>query len=260
MAAACARQQDLSPRAEPRASSPPRRCRDRSGVCLTIAAGFDDTGPTSIDTDLMIDLGAARAASPPPEPADEGSPREVSRYKETTPPTLLRRKIAAGIGPGDGVGRTVYPVSGGASETVEDTLRLIIWRPCSGAVDLGVASADLEWLQQRLAESDLPTVICTPASGTAASGASLARLAAAVASHGHVVAWLSGHAAPTACSLRAGIAIILFDLSAGSGILGRLEIGERLSLDLTKANAASIDMPLCPPTDRWNAALPPGLA
>ena len=64
--------------------------------------------------------------------------------------------------------------------------------------------------------------------------------------------------------MRAGIAVILFNTSArthtqngseSGGVLGVLEIGERLSLDLADGGDAMIDMPLCPPSDWWGAAL-----
>lgn len=231
-------------------------------VCLTIVAGLDERCICPDDTDLLIDLGSAEHAH------DLTAP--VNHPTDRSPSPFIHPKANRVIRPSSGMGRSVFPVSGGDSESAEDTLRVIAWCPSIDADSASLkdpASPDLEWLLRTLAESDLPTVICTPAWERTPCSSTIAALASSVATHGHIVGWLSCHAAPTTCSLRAGIAIILFDITAdrgkesaaAGGRLGMLEIGERLSLCLSDVNAASIDMPLCPPSDRWQAALSPGL-
>ena len=241
--------------------APVERVEDRNPVSvrLTIAAGLDERSAYPDGTDLLIDLGSAEHAHDPGQ-----------QKSETGSLPFIHPKANSVIRPSDGIGRSVFPVSGGERETAEDTLRVIGWRPSidPDAYSSSVpASPDLEWLLRTLAGSDLPTVICTPTWDQTSCSATIAALASSIANHGHVVAWLSSHAGPTTCSLRAGIAIILFDVFAGrekggpaaGSILGMLEIGERLSLGLSHVNAASIDMPLCPPSDRWQAALSPCL-
>jgi hypothetical protein len=219
---------------------------------------MDQRGVRPLETDLLIDLGyATTAGDGEPSPGNVLSP-------------FIHPKANSVLRPSDGIGRSVFPVSGGESEADEDTLRVIAWSPSSlsgeGAnASRPSASPDLEWLTRTLAESDLPTVICTPAWKRTPGCPTIASLASSVATHGHVVAWLSSHAGPTTCSLRAGIVVILFGApspsdigsgrSASGGVLGMLEVGERLSLDLADIKAASIDMPLAPPADRWQTAL-----
>ena len=231
-------------------------------VRLTIAAGLDQGGTCPTDTDLLIDLGTAADARKSFGSSDQ-SPK-------TNLPPFLHPRANGVVRPSDGIGRCVFPVSGGDKEAAEDTLRVIAWHPSPdtvGDVSKGVSAPDLEWLVRTLGISDLPTVICTPAFEKTPCQGMVSDLVTSTAAHGHIVAWLSGHAGPTTCSLHGGIAIILFNTASGEdetvsmtdGILGMLEIGERLSLGLSDVSAASIDMPLCPPADRWHAALTPSL-
>ena len=231
-------------------------------VRLTIASGLDRCGVCPAETDLFIDLGCAEKAE------DHVRGTEPAPNNVLSP--FIHPKANSVIQASDGISRSVFPISGGESEADEDTLRVIAWSPFSFAdastnASRPSASSDLEWLKRTLGESDLPTVICTPGWERTPSCPTIAGLASSVAGHGHVVAWLSSHAGPTTCSLRAGIAIILFgtpsasdagsDRSATGSILGMLEVGERLSLGLLDVKTASIDMPLVPPSDRWQTAL-----
>ena len=254
---------------------------------LAITWGSAMAGPDIDGADFLIDIGAEPdrqaelhdiSATDAPRASTLGACRASQTFPRLVRPIspTAHPKANSMVKLADGIDRVAFPVSGSDHEQPEDTLRIIAWRPQVAPIGGSTCkdiSVDVAWLNDTLAKSDLPTIVVTPPvpvkldngdraggrDGLAKARPAAIDLAMSFAEHGHVVAWVSSHAGPMICSLRAGIAVIVFDASdkasRARGLLGMLEVGNRLAVDLKGLADSHIDLPLRPPTDRWHAAL-----